>query len=173
MVRNRRRLKLSFNFFCHKHILLQRYIKYLLVFVVLLAGVLICRGEGSGGVLIRGIVRDSLTTEGLPYSSVVVDGSCVTSLTDSRGLFELTLPYGSGQITASCRGYAPKTIPVKRQGLQIYDIYLVPQATELAEVVVKKKKYSKRNNPAVDFCDTPAPPWARIRSAAQGLVQLP
>lgn len=131
--------------------MLQRYIKYLLVFVVLLAGVLICRGEGSGGVLIRGIVRDSLTTEGLPYSSVVVDGSSVTSLTDSRGLFELTLPYGSGQITASCQGYAPKTIPVKRQGLQIYDIYLVPQATELAEVVVKKKKYSKRNNPAVDF----------------------
>lgn len=101
--------------------------------------------------LIRGIVRDSLTLEGLPYSSVRLDGGKLSAVTDSRGLFEIAAPAGVRTITASCQGYAPKTIAVKSHGLQIYDINLVPEATELAEVVIKKKRYSKRNNPAVDF----------------------
>ncbi len=109
------------------------------------------RSATPAGIFIRGIVRDSVTTEGLPYSSVRVDGSSVTAVTDSRGIFELTVPAGSAFITASCQGYAPATVALKTHGLQIYDINLKPQATELAEFVVKKKKYSKRNNPAVDF----------------------
>ncbi len=107
--------------------------------------------QSDGGIFIRGIVRDSLSTEGLPYSSIRVDGSKVSTVADSRGLFELTIPHNAKTITATCQGYAAATIPVKSTGMQIYDIYLNPQATELAEVVVKKKKYSKRNNPAVDF----------------------
>lgn len=98
------------------------------------------RSATPAGIFIRGIVRDSVTTEGLPYSSVRVDGSSVTAVTDSRGIFELTVPAGSAFITASCQGYAPATVALKTHGLQIYDINLKPQATELAEFVVKKKE---------------------------------
>ncbi len=107
--------------------------------------------ESRGGLLVRGIVRDSLTLEGLPYASVLVDGSSVSTLTDEQGIFEFTVPWGSVMITASCQGYAPKNVALKTHGLQIYDIYLNTEATELKEIVVKKQKYSKRNNPAVDF----------------------
>ncbi len=107
--------------------------------------------DGEGGVFVRGIVRDSLSLEGLPYASVRVDGGSASAVADGSGIFEFTVPWGTSSITASCQGYAARTVPLKNRGLQIYDIYLSPEATELAEVVVKKKKYSKRNNPAVDF----------------------
>ena len=69
--------------------------------------------QSDGGIFIRGIVRDSLSTEGLPYSSIRVDGSKVSTVADSRGLFELTIPHNAKTITATCQGYAAATIPVK------------------------------------------------------------
>ena len=102
-------------------------------------------------VYIRGIVRDSLTTEGLPYASVMLKGNNISTMTDSKGLFEMTVPSDSKDFSVSCQGYATKIINIKNQGLQIYDIYLSPEAKELEEIIVKKQKYSKKNNPAVDF----------------------
>lgn len=107
--------------------------------------------DSRGGVYIQGIVRDSLTLEGLPYVSVRIDGSNVSTLTNEQGIFEITAPWGSGVITVSCQGYKPKNVAIKTHGLQLYDINLTPEVTELDEVVVTNKKYSKRNNPAVDF----------------------
>lgn len=106
---------------------------------------------GYAEVFVRGIVRDSLTTEGLPYASIRATGGKSTTVADSRGLFEITVPEGTEALTAVCMGYAAKQVSLKPGSLQLYDIELVPEVTELAEVVVKKKKYSKRNNPAVDF----------------------
>ena len=108
-------------------------------------------GEGRGGIFIRGIVRDSISTEGLPFASVRANGSSTTAITDSRGLFEMTIPWGTTALTATCQGYAPKTLPIHKSSLQIYDFNLITLPTELTELVVKRKKYTKRNNPAVDF----------------------
>ncbi len=102
-------------------------------------------------IYVRGIVRDSLTTEGLPYASVILKGNNISTMTDSKGLFEMTVPANSKDFSVSCQGYATKIINIKNQGLQIYDIYLSPEAKELDEIIVKKQKYSKKNNPAVDF----------------------
>lgn len=95
-------------------------------------------------------MRDSITAEGLPYASLSA-GRGVTSVADARGIFELAIPAGCDSLRAYSQGYAPRTIPLGTNSFGLYDIYLVPQATELDEVVVKKKKYSKRNNPAVEF----------------------
>lgn len=108
-------------------------------------------GAEPARTFIRGIVRDSVSTQGLPYASVTVNPGGVTTVADSRGLFELNLPPDAHTITARCQGYAGKTIPIKHSSLNLYDINLSPQAEELKEVVVKRKRYSKRNNPAVDF----------------------
>ncbi len=100
---------------------------------------------------VRGIVRDSVSMQGLPYASLTVLPAGTTALTDERGLFELHLPAGSTSISAACQGYASKIVPVAPSSHNLYDINLRPEATELGEIVVKKSLYSKKNNPAVDF----------------------
>lgn len=102
-------------------------------------------------IYVRGIVRDSVSTEGLPYASVRTTRGKASTVADSRGIFEFVVPEGSDSIVALCQGYAAKRVAIKNSTLQLYDIGLMPEATELAEVVIKKKKYSKRNNPAVEF----------------------
>lgn len=103
--------------------------------------------------VIRGIVRDSITTQGLPYASISVDGSGKGAVADERGIFELAVNSDCRYITAACQGYARKKIPLVNSSHNLYDIYLAPESVELKEVVVKKGKYSKRNNPAVEFAN--------------------
>lgn len=100
---------------------------------------------------IRGIVRDSVSMQGLPYASITLIPGGKSTLADGNGLFEINLPEGTTGISASCMGYATKVVPVKRTSHNLYDINLQAEAKELKEVVIKKKKYSKKNNPAVEF----------------------
>ncbi len=72
--------------------------------------------DGEGGVFVRGIVRDSLSLEGLPYASVRVDGGSASAVADGSGIFEFTVPWGTSSITASCQGYAARTVPLKNRG---------------------------------------------------------
>jgi len=101
--------------------------------------------------LIRGIVRDSLTTEGLPYASVRIPGAKISVVADSRGIFEIAVPASADSMTASGVGYAAKTVRLVPTSHNLYDIMLAQETSMLKELVVKKEKYSKHNNPAVDF----------------------
>lgn len=105
----------------------------------------------AANIIVHGIVRDSLTLEGLPFASLRIDGGKQTSLTDSRGLFEVSIPDNAKTINVYCQGYKQKAVPLKKTVLNIYDIALTPESQVLDEVVVHKQKYSKRNNPAVEF----------------------
>lgn len=109
--------------------------------------------SGVERTVIRGIVRDSVSAQGLPYASVSVDGSGKGSVADESGIFELVIDSEAKAITAAYQGYASKKVPIVQTSHNLYDIYLVPQSTELAELVVRRGKYSKRNNPAVDFAN--------------------
>lgn len=115
------------------------------------AAVLNLHGRLSEATFVQGIVRDSLSLQGIPYASVTVQPSGTAALADSLGLFQLNAPAGSTTITASSQGYASKRVELIRTSHNLYDIELRPQAQELKEVVVRKGKYSKRNNPAVEF----------------------
>ncbi len=101
---------------------------------------------------VSGIVRDSITMEPLPYASVTVTGGkAAGALTDEKGIFGITADNNASEITANCLGYLKKTVSIRKRGVNIYDILLSPATTELHEVVVHRGKYSKKNNPAVDF----------------------
>lgn len=100
---------------------------------------------------VRGIVRDSLTMQALPYASVSVVGMPGGAVTDERGFFELKVPRGAKALSASVLGYRKSVQPLRFNGINLYDFQLTPEATELGELVVTRGKYSKRNNPAVDF----------------------
>lgn len=104
-----------------------------------------------GSHFVKGIVADSITLEPLPYASVMVAGAKHGTVTDERGVFELNVPNSAKAFQVTCVGYDKKIVPVKRSQLNMYAIYLSPSVTELKELVVKKPKYSKKNNPAVDF----------------------
>ena len=111
------------------------------------------------GYFVRGIVRDSLTLEPLPMVSVSITGSTAGTLSDKRGIFEITLPDTTSSLTVTTQGYARKDVPIRKNRVNLYEVLLVPEAQTLGEVVIKIKKYSKKNNPAVDLMQ-------RIRATA-------
>ncbi len=116
-------------------------------------------------VYVRGIVRDSLSMTGLPYASVLVEGTPKAIVADEKGLFEMKVPRAAWALKATCMGYESRTLPLRPDGLNIYDFQLPPAATELKELVVSKKKYSKKNNPAVASGPPPPKPTPRRNPA--------
>lgn len=100
---------------------------------------------------IRGIVRDSITSEVLPNASVVIPGSGRGVMADDRGIFEITVPAATKYLQISYVGYERLILPLKRNSYNVYAAYMRPQSTQLREVEVHRQRYSKHNNPAVDF----------------------
>ena len=105
----------------------------------------------KGQYFVRGIVRDSVTLEPLPYASVIVPQTKRSAITDEKGMFELPLNRETMTLEVSCLGYEKRSIPVKRTRLDLYDILLAPGVKTLKTVEVKKAKYRKKDNPAVRF----------------------
>lgn len=108
---------------------------------------------------VRGIVRDSLTMEPLPFASIVVEGQNRGAVADDKGIFEIPVPAGTKGLRVTCIGYEKKIVPVRRNSFNTYVVYMTPATTELQEITVRRGKYSKKNNPAVDFLN-------RLKNAA-------
>ena len=103
--------------------------------------------------VIKGIVRDSITHEPISYASVFFVGSDKGLMTDDDGKFAVSVRDNFLNVRFSTLGYREKTVFVKKGAENDLVIDLVPSDYVLKEVVVKpkKEKYSKRNNPAVEF----------------------
>lgn len=100
---------------------------------------------------IKGIVTDSITGEPLPFANIInTHNGKLNKVADEEGHF--TLNTSSPAWIASYTGYKNKPIPLGMHD-SVINLRLVPLEMELNEVVVrpKKEKYSKKNNPAVDF----------------------
>ncbi len=106
---------------------------------------------------LTGVVVDSLTHEGLPYVAVFVEGKSAGTMTDENGRFSLAAKIPGDTLRFSMMGYSTKTVAVS----PVMTVELSPTGVTLNEVIVKpkKEKYSKKNNPAVDFLN-------RIRAAS-------
>ena len=100
---------------------------------------------------VRGIVRDSISAEPLPFASVIVTGSANGAIAGDDGIFELSVPDDAKSLQISYMGYEKLILPIRKNSLNTYVAYMKPTSTMLNEVVVHKGKYSKINNPAVDF----------------------
>lgn len=99
-----------------------------------------------------GVVTDSVTGERLSHINVrTVKGKSGT-LTDLNGKFVMSVPAGS-EIEVSGLGFAPRRIKASGANRDTLRFNLAYADYTLQEVVVKpkKKKYSKKNNPAVDL----------------------
>lgn len=103
--------------------------------------------------MIRGMVTDSISGEGLPYASLVFKGTTTGTATDLDGHFNLPRPHQTQTLEVSYLGYNTQQITVTPSHQGSLNITLSPIGITLQEVTVKpkKEKYSKKDNPAVRF----------------------
>lgn len=119
--------------------------------------------QSAGGMTLRGTVRDSITGEPLPYVNIYVNSTQGGAVSDEKGAFYFRSGGPVDRITISSLGYRQKVVAVNGRNAGKLRILLAPADYALEEVVVrpKKEKYSKKNNPAVEFME-------RLRAAADG-----
>ncbi|MBX9187207.1 carboxypeptidase-like regulatory domain-containing protein [Bacteroides sp. K03] len=101
---------------------------------------------------LKGVITDSITHEPLMYISVYYEGKGVGGVSNANGEYQIETRKNWNEVTFSSIGYRTKVIKLT-PGQKVLDVQMVPDDVMLSEVVVKpkKEKYSKKNNPAVDF----------------------
>ena len=103
---------------------------------------------------VKGVVKDSVTNELLPFVTVQFDGTTVGGITDSDGEFTLSNKTGKTSLTAKYLGYIPKTIKIAAGKTTNVEILLSPMLVQVGEVVIKpprRERYVKKDNPAVEL----------------------
>ena len=103
---------------------------------------------------VTGRVIDSKTREPLDYVNVYYDNTGIGEQTDENGRFVLKEDSALREIKITSMGYVTQVIKLKAFGSnKNMQVRLVPEARLLEGVTVqaKKKKYSRKNNPAVDL----------------------
>ncbi|MDR0892663.1 MAG: DUF5686 and carboxypeptidase regulatory-like domain-containing protein, partial [Mediterranea sp.] len=127
----------------------QLYSKILLLLLLLLATPSLFAQQ------IRGIVTDSVTHEALMYISVYYqEKRDLGTVTADDGSFSVATRPGGGTLVFSAIGYRTKTVKVS-SSTRTLKVELSTDDVMLGEVVVKPKreKYSRKNNPAVEFME--------------------
>ena len=101
---------------------------------------------------IKGVVTDSLTNEPLMYITVQYEGKGVGAITNAEGEYQVETRKGWDELMFSAIGYITKRVKLTPD-TKVLNVQLAPADVMLSEVVVKpkKEKYSRKNNPAVDF----------------------
>ena len=101
---------------------------------------------------IRGVITDSLTHEPLMYITVQYEGKGVGAISNAQGEYEVETRKGWNELTFSAVGYVTKRIRFV-PGTKVLNVQMKSDDIMLSEVVVKpqKEKYSRKNNPAVEF----------------------
>ena len=101
---------------------------------------------------LKGVITDSITHEPLMYISVYYEGKGVGGVSNANGEYQIETRKNWNEVTFSSIGYRTKVIRLT-PGQKVLNVQMVPDDVMLTEVVVKpkKEKYSKKNNPAVDF----------------------
>ncbi len=102
---------------------------------------------------ITGLVRDSVSGEGIPHASVSLVGTNEGTIATERGGFTITTRAVFSHLRVSAMGYRSKDVPIKAGQGSVVLVDLVATGVELDEVVVHKgkEKYSKKDNPAVEM----------------------
>ncbi len=102
---------------------------------------------------VRGWVVDSVTNEPIPYASIYLVGSDRGVECEPDGSFFIKVKENFSHVSVSSLGYETRNVAVRMGSTNNLKIKMVPSYIVLDEVIVKPKKerYSKKNNPAIDF----------------------
>lgn len=102
---------------------------------------------------IKGVITDSISNEPLMYISVFYEGKGVGTVSNIDGEYTLETRRGWNEVTFSAVGYETKVITINPSYTRQLDVKLMPSEQMLEEVIIKpqREKYSRKNNPAVEF----------------------
>lgn len=103
--------------------------------------------------VVKGQVKDAGTDEAIPFASVEAVGLKRGSQANGKGSFRLTVSQEPDSLRFSTLGYETQTVSFTDFRNNGNKVFLAPSGLQLSEIIVrpKKEKYSKKNNPAVDF----------------------
>ena len=101
---------------------------------------------------LRGYIIDEATGDSIPYASCIYRGHNVAVASNINGQFTIARHEG-WVLTFSAVGYVSKSITITASTKQNFNVKLKPDTKALKEVVVKTKRrrYSRKNNPAVEL----------------------
>jgi iron complex outermembrane recepter protein len=87
---------------------------------------------------VKGVVKDAVTNQGIPGTSVVVEGRSSGTATDNNGNYTLRLPAGSYKIKISSIGYETSIVSVSVSGTEFIsqDVNLKESSSTLQEIAV-------------------------------------
>ena len=102
---------------------------------------------------IKGYVIDSITQKPIPFASIFYNDQATELRTDTLGVFYLTPYQIQSKVRVISNGYKTRDFVFNSTNNDSIIIALVPDGVILKELIVKKQKhkYTKKNNPAVDF----------------------
>lgn len=147
--------------------------KSILYFFILLAGIL--STATLQGQTLKGVVKDRMTSQTLPGTSVLIKGTTQGTVTDINGEYSFSLPEGSHTIVFSFIGYTTEELPItisKGQTLNL-NVDLYPDITTFDEFVVigygtQKKKVVTGSIASVSSEEIASTPILRAEQAMQG-----
>lgn len=102
---------------------------------------------------VSGVVIDSRSRKPLDYVNVFYEGKGVGTMTDEDGKFVIKANPQWKTLTISTMGYIKQTVnlvPGKTTNLKI-KLVQEPRELQAVTITAKKGKYSRKNNPAVEF----------------------
>ncbi|WP_295769683.1 DUF5686 and carboxypeptidase-like regulatory domain-containing protein [uncultured Mucilaginibacter sp.] len=104
--------------------------------------------------VVKGTVTDAKTKEALPYVTVTFGDSNQGAPTDGQGRFTIRTNDKFEYIKVNYVGYRTATRSIEAGQEQTINIAISADSKQLSDVVVKagkKKKYTNKNNPAVEL----------------------
>jgi iron complex outermembrane recepter protein len=110
-----------------------KFYKFLMLTLFFTVGTLSLYAQG-----VKGIVKDAVTNQGIPGTSVVVEGRSSGTATDNNGNYTLRLPEGSYRIKISSIGYESSIVSVSISGTELIsqDVSLKESSSTLQEIAV-------------------------------------
>ncbi len=87
--------------------------------------------------IVRGTVSDGETGEPIPFVNIVFKNSTSGTISNFDGIYFLESQYATDSLIASCMGYEPQAMPVKKGMQQIIHFQLMPARLSIDEVVVR------------------------------------
>lgn len=125
------------------------------IYILLVAGLFLSGTDliAQDVTKISGKVIDASTKEALPFVNIELLGTYTGTTTDLDGYYSIDTRFPSDSIKASFLGYEDeekKVIPNIKQEIN-FELKSTSLNLETVDIIAKKGKYTKKNNPAVDL----------------------
>lgn len=127
---------------------IERFSLLILIFLVSITNI-----HSQNVTKVEGTVMDRTTKELLPFVNISFKGTAVGTSTDLDGYFELSTKFPSDTLVIEYLGYTPFKLYVAAETNVKQDFYLSSETLTLntVDIVAKKEKYSKKNNPSLEL----------------------